>query len=123
MKTNQINKAKGLLNRADQQLNPNKTMDYRQRQANRSLTTESLLALLQAKAPDFFKLAEVVGQWVWIQFEQKQPGKVTAALAQLGFHWNRNRQAWQHPCGLFRDQSSPIDPRQKYGSYFAADRA
>jgi hypothetical protein len=27
---------------------------------------------------------------------------VTAELAQLGFHWNRRRQVWQHPCGQFR---------------------
>jgi hypothetical protein len=28
---------------------------------------------------------------------------------------------WQHPCGMFRDQSVRFDPRRKYGSYFAAD--
>jgi len=64
----------------------------------------------------------VVGKWVWIQFDGKQPVTVTAVLSELGFHWNNKRQSWQHPCGLFRDQSVRFDPRRKYGSYFAADQ-
>jgi len=39
----------------------------------------------------------------------------TRALAELGFHWNNTRKAWQHPCGMYRDQSANY-----YGSYFAA---
>ena len=92
------------------------------RHANRALNTEKLLALLRSEAPKFFELAEVVGKWVWIQFEQKQPATVTAALSELGFHWNNARQSWQHPCGMFRDLSVPFDPRKKYGSYFAASK-
>jgi len=42
-------------------------------------------------------------------------------LAQLGFHWNNVRQAWQHPCGVYRDRRVRFDPRRKFGSYFAAD--
>ena len=86
------------------------------------MNTEALLALLRREAPKFFELAEVVGKWVWIQFAEKQPPTVTAVLSELGFHWNHKRQSWQHPCGLFRDQRAPFDPRQKYGSYFAADQ-
>jgi hypothetical protein len=41
-------------------------------------------------------------------------------LAQIGFHWNRERQAWQHPCGQFR-LSSASDPHEKYASHFPAD--
>ena len=92
------------------------------RQANRTLNTEKLLALLRRETPKFFELAEVVGKWVWIQFDGKQPVIVTAVLSELGFHWNNKRQSWQHPCGLFRDQSVTFDPRKKYGSYFAADQ-
>ena len=92
------------------------------RNANRVLGTDALLALLRKETPNFFELAEVVGKWVWIQFAEKQPPTVTSVLAELGFHWNHKRQSWQHPCGLFRDQSAPFDPRQKYGSYFAADQ-
>jgi hypothetical protein len=91
------------------------------RQANRALNTERLLALLRRETPNFFELAEVVGKWVWIQFDGKQPVTVTAVLSELGFHWNNKRQSWQHPCGMFRDQSVRFDPRRKYGSYFAAD--
>ena len=108
------------------QLSSNRTdsrakIDFTRRNANRSLNTEKLLALLRRETPKFFELAEVVGKWVWIQFDGKQPVTVTAVLSELGFHWNNKRQSWQHPCGLFRDQSVRFDPRRKHGSYFAAD--
>jgi len=95
-------------------------IDYAQRQANRQLATEQLIARLRSEAPRFFELAEVVGQWVWIHFTEKQPRDITRQLAQLGFHWNNQRQTWQHPCGHLT-QGSPADPRAKYGSQFAAD--
>jgi hypothetical protein len=109
------------------QLSSNKTdtrakINTARRQANRNLNTEKLLALLRRETPKFFELAEVVGKWVWIQFDGKQPVTVTAVLSELGFHWNNKRQSWQHPCGLLRDRSMTIDPRRKYGSYFAADQ-
>jgi hypothetical protein len=91
------------------------------RRKNRKLETEKLLALLRSKTPVFFDLAEVVGQWVWIQFSDKQPPTVTRVLAELGFHWNNTRQIWQHPCGTIPDERATYDPRQRYGSYFAAD--
>ena len=92
------------------------------RRANRRLQTEKLLALLSNETPNFFELAEVVGKWVWIQFSEKQPPTVTRVLAELGFHWNNNRQTWQHPCGTIPDERATYDPRRRYGSYFAADR-
>ena len=113
--TNKIQKS-GLLIRPEQS---GTRIDFEKRRANRSLNTDALLSVLHRDAPRFFKRAEVVGKWVWIQFDRKQPGKVTAVLSQLGFHWNRTRQTWQHPCGLFRDGSTRKDPRAKYGSYFA----
>lgn len=90
------------------------------RQYNRSLSLERVLHLLRTQAPRFWELAEVVGQWVWIQFDGKQPRQITAELAQLGFHWNNRRQLWQHPCGQITD-SVNFDPRRRYGSYFPAD--
>ena len=95
-------------------------IDFAQRQQNRQLPTDQLIALLRSEAPRFFELAEVVGQWVWIQFTDKQPRDITRQLAQFGFHWNNQRQTWQHPCGHLT-QGSPDDPRAKYGSQFAAD--
>ncbi len=90
------------------------------RRANRKLETEKLLSLLQSETPNFFELAEVVGKWVWIQFSDKQPPTVTRVLAELGFHWNNTRQAWQHPCGTIIEEPATYDPRKRYGSYFAA---
>jgi hypothetical protein len=122
MKTKTQNQKSELKNRPEQLSTGNRgQINLQQRQANRSLNTESLLALLRREAPKFFELAEVVGKWVWIQFEQRQPVSITAALAQLGFHWSRTRQAWQHPCGIFCEGVSSKDPREKYASYFPAD--
>src|SRR5208337_2154040 len=95
-------------NRTDKRAN----VDTARRQANRNLNTEKLLALLRRETPKFFELAEIVGKWVWIQFDGKQPVTVTAVLSELGFHWNNARQSWQHPCGLFRDRSVSFDPRR-----------
>jgi len=97
-------------------------VDFDLRNANRCLPTDKVLQLLQREAPRFYELAEVVGKWVWIQFAEKQPRDVTAQLAQLGFHWNNTRQVWQHPCGQFRQEPSRKDPREVYGSRFAADQ-
>ena len=96
-------------------------IDFIRRKANRLLETGKLLSLLQNEAPRFFELAEVVGNWIWIEFANKQPAAVTRILSELGFHWNKARKAWQHPCALFCEKASPVDPRKKYGSYFAAD--
>jgi hypothetical protein len=122
MKTNTSNSE---LESRSEQLNKVRTglarINFARRRVNRSLDTESLLSVLRCRGPRFFELAEVVGTWVWIQFADKQPVEVTRALAEFGFHWNRTRQAWQHPCGLRREIAASYDPRKRYGSYFAAD--
>ena len=76
--------------------------------------------MLYHETPRFWELAQVVGKWVWIQFDDRQPPEITATLSQFGFHWNRKRQTWQHPCGQFRT-GSQRDPRDKYQTYFPAD--
>ncbi len=95
-------------------------INFARRRANRALTTERVLALLQKEAPTFFGIAEVVGKWIWIQFTDKQPREVTASLAELGFHWNNKRQVWQHPCGALTE-GTESDPREKYPTYFPSD--
>jgi hypothetical protein len=95
-------------------------IDFRQRFYNRGLSTAGVLDLLYYQAPRLWELAEVVGKWVWIQFDDQPPRHITAALSEFGFHWNRKRQLWQHPCGQFVTGSIQ-DPRQKYQTYFAAD--
>ena len=95
-------------------------IDFARRRANRELPAEKVIQLLEKEAPGMFNMAEVVGKWVWIQFREKQPRKVTALLAEFGFHWNNKRQAWQHPGGALTP-STESDPREKYPSYFPAD--
>ena len=91
-------------------------IDSEARKANRMLPTPKVLNLLLTTAPDVYRLAEVVGKWVWVTFKEQPAAEIRQQLAQLGFHWNRERQAWQHPCGKF-SLSSSNDPHEKYSSY------
>jgi hypothetical protein len=121
MKTN-TNSVSELKNRTAQRSgkSPLWPIDMTLRHCSRRLSTERVLHLLRTRAPHFWELAEVVGKWVWVQFDGKQPKQITAALSELGFHWNNHRQVWQHPCGTVT-LSSNQDPRRKYRCYFPAD--
>jgi hypothetical protein len=94
-------------------------IDNAQRMKNRTLPTPKVLNLLHAQLPAAYRLAEVVGKWVWVTFKETPAAEIRQQLAQLGFHWNRTRQAWQHPCGQYR-LSSAYDPHEKYSSYYPA---
>ena len=91
-------------------------IDTEARKKNRTLPTEKVLALLQQHDRRLWEMAEVVGKWIWVSFSEQPAPTVRQTLAQLGFHWNRTRQSWQHPCGQFR-LSSAGDPHEKYQSY------
>ena len=122
MKTKTQNSKAGLKSRTEQLSTGSRPqIDFELRKTNRSLDTDSLLALLRRETPNFYEVAEVVGKWVWIQFDGKQPGEVTRILAELGFSWNYSRQVWQHPCGMLPVLGTIFDPRKKYRSYFPAD--
>ncbi len=94
-------------------------IDGETRKKNRTLPTPKVLHLLLTSLPDVYRAAEVVGKWVWVTFKEQPAAEIRQQLAQLGFHWNRERQAWQHPCGQFR-LSSAYDPHEKYSSYYPA---
>jgi hypothetical protein len=95
-------------------------IDTEARKKNRTLPTDKVLTMLQQQDRRLWELAEVVGKWIWVSFSEQPAPTVRQTLAQLGFHWNRTRQAWQHPCGQFR-LSSAGDPHEKYTSYQPAD--
>jgi len=80
-------------------------IDFRRRFYNRGLSTAGLLDLLYYETPRLWELCQVGGKWVWIEFYEQPPRRITATLSELGFHWNRKRQLWQHPCGQFRTGS------------------
>jgi len=94
-------------------------IDTEARKKNRTLPTPKVLSALHQQLPAAYHLAEVVGKWVWVRFTETPTAEIRQQLAQLGFHWNRERQAWQHPCGQFR-LSSQQDPHDKYSSYYPA---
>jgi hypothetical protein len=75
--------------------------------------TLELLKKLKTEAPEIFGQALVVGQWVWLEFTGARPSpQILMKLRQLGFHWNKRRRCWQHPCG----SRPPNDPRDS-GKY------
>lgn len=95
-------------------------LDFAKRRVNRQLPAEEVLNLLDNEAPLLCRMAQIVGKWVWIQFPERQSREITSLLSQVGFHWNKNRQIWQHPCGIFCDRAATYDPRNRYGSQAAA---
>ena len=97
-------------------------VNFQQRDENRALSTDRVLELLRKWLPDVYGLAEVVGKWVWVTFPEQPAETVRGQLSQFGFHWNNSRKCWQHPCGQFVTEGSGEDPRQRYGSRFAADQ-
>ncbi len=98
-------------------------IDHELRQANRQLPAKTILDTLKTEMPEAYCAAQLIGSWVWVSFPSKQPPTVTARLAQLGFHWNSKRQAWQHPGGVKSTGSKTSDPREKYPTSRPADQA
>jgi len=90
-------------------------IDTEARKKNRTLPTQTVVQRL-ATIPTAAQCASVVGKWVWVQFAEQPAAEVRQQLAQLGFHWNRERQAWQHPCGAFSLAARTHDPRDFYGT-------
>jgi hypothetical protein len=87
-------------------------IDFKRRVENRGLSTKQVLDLMERENPDLWEVAYVVGEWVWVQFDEQPSRDITAALSQLGFHWNKKRQLWQHPCGQNLTGSHRDPPRE-----------
>jgi DNA repair protein RadC len=75
--------------------------------------TLELLSKLKTEMPELWDIAEVVGKWVWLEFNVAPLKEVRDKLKELGFHWNHTRHCWQHPCGAASTHSGR-DPRSKY---------
>lgn len=60
--------------------------------------------------PELWGQAQVVGSWVWLEFNVPPVVQIRGKLKELGFHWNGARKCWQHPCGV-ESQRSSRDPR------------
>ncbi len=63
--------------------------------------------------PEIWGQAQVVGKWVWLEFNIPPAGEIRANLKKLGFHWNGPRKCWQHPCGVPSLRAGG-DPRTYY---------
>jgi hypothetical protein len=73
----------------------------------------SLLDRLKTEMPEIWGQAQVVGKWVWLEFNVPPVDEIRTNLKKLGFHWNGQRKCWQHPCGVPRSRSGG-DPRSYY---------
>ena len=78
-----------------------------------SLSTFNLLERLGREMPEVFEQAQVVGKWVWLEFNVAPVKPIRDKLRQPGFHWNAGRKCWQHPCGAPAVRSGG-DPRSYY---------
>ena len=78
-----------------------------------SLPTLDLLERLGQEMPEVFEQAQVVGKWVWLEFNVAPVKAIREKLKELGFHWNAGRKCWQHPCGIPTERSGG-DPRSYY---------
>jgi hypothetical protein len=75
--------------------------------------TLALLDRLKTEMPEIWGQSQVVGKWVWLEFNVPPVGKIRENLKKLGFHWNGQRKCWQHPCGVPRHRAGG-DPRSYY---------
>ena len=76
-------------------------------------STLALLDRMKSEMPEIWNQAQVVGKWVWLEFNIPPLKEIRARLKKLGFHWNAGRKCWQHPCGIHRERSGR-DPREVY---------
>jgi DNA repair protein RadC len=76
-------------------------------------STLDLLDRMKTEVPELWGQAQVVGKWVWLEFNITPADEVRNQLKTFGFHWNRERRCWQHPYGMSRPKSSG-DPRNYF---------
>ena len=81
--------------------------------ASESSTSDAfaLIDRMKTELPDVWDRAQVVGKWVWLEFNIPPLPEVRSRLKNLGFHWNGVRKCWQNPCGVSRPGTG-ADPRQ-----------
>lgn len=82
---------------------------------NAASATNTLVLLdkLKTEMPEIWDQAQVVGRWVWLEFNIPPAGAIRENLKKLGFHWNHQRKCWQHPCGRPSLRAGG-DPRSYY---------
>jgi hypothetical protein len=83
-------------------------------------STLALLDRLKTDMPEIWNRAQIVGKWVWLEFNVPPLTEIRTKLKELGFHWNGARKCWQHPCGKPTHRSGR-DPRSYYEVVPASD--
>ena len=94
---------------------PEQEAFLRERWQNKTQEAPAIIAKMKETAPEVVPFARQVGAWLWIMFPARPEVSTLNKIKRLGFSWNRKREAWQNPCGVFRPASKNHDPRQFYG--------
>lgn len=58
--------------------------------------------------------AELVGEWVWVTFEEKPSKEMLKTLKNFGFKWSQRRGKWAHNCGKPTKSAHVSNPWDKY---------
>ena len=58
--------------------------------------------------------ADLVGQWIWISFDDKPDRELRRTLKDFGFRWSKRRGKWAHNCGHPTKSAYQSDPWEKY---------
>ena len=58
--------------------------------------------------------AELVGEWVWVTFEEKPSEIMIKGLKDFGFKWSKRRGKWAHNCGKPTKSARVSNPWDKY---------
>ena len=62
-----------------------------------SLPTLNLLERLARVMPEVIDRDQLLGKWVWLEFNVAPVKPFRDKLKDLGFHWNAGRKCCQHP--------------------------
>ena len=58
--------------------------------------------------------AELVGKWVWVEFDYKPDRQMRDRLKAFGFIWSARRGKWAHNCGHPTQSAHQSNPWDKY---------
>ena len=64
--------------------------------------------------------AELVGQWVWVTFDQKPEQDLLKKLKQMGFKWSKRRGKWANNCGHPAKSAHQSNPWETYSHRFVS---
>ncbi len=84
-------------------------MEKRKNQHEPEATVDEVVAFCRERKLN----AEIVGNWVWVSFDDTPPEDVRKLLRDFGFRWSARRRKWAHNCGT-QSRAGKGNPWEKY---------